>query len=603
MVEGVVTEGTLRTKWDKSSLVPEVAFVIFAVVISCLGMSYLPIIGEEPRRAEVAREMLAANDWLIPREQGEIYCSRPPLQNWLIAATAMVRGGFDAATVRLPSALATCATALVCFAFARYHLGPLAAVTSGVAFLTMGQTLTIGQMGETDALFAFFVGSALLIWYHGYMAPAKRMLFWGLAGLLTGLGALTKALQAPVYYLVCTVAFLVIEKNYRMLLSREYILSLLIIVVVTSAWTIPYYLAVGPQYTWRIWFGQVESRLATEGLVGHILRYPLETLVCMLPWSAFFLVFLDRRFRDFLHKWRPLVCYLTVSLLVTFPTVWLIPEAKNRYFLPLYPLAAVLVSVPWQSWVSAGPSQSLTVPPTVSRLLQALSAVILLSLLAVWPIWLGAIKIELITQSALTVDKLCVVTAVAAVTVILVRMARRINDQRAWMIALLFLGMALGLGHRLIIVPIQCGMLYSPESEIKQIAREIPNPEQLVSIGPIVARFRYFYPHPVKLLKEEEVTQVPPLGLEYFCLQGEWVRGARPVKKERNRPRIAFSYRNGYVTVLKLGFDWEVVRIIPLGRTLTRDPQPVAVIGRIRREGLSGSASPRAATQGNVHSQ
>lgn len=585
MLESVATGGASSAKEEKYSLLLEVAFIIFAVVLSLLGIESLPIIGEEPRRAEVAREMLATNDWLIPREQGEIYCSRPPLQNWLIAVIAIIRGGFDAVTVRLPSALATCATALVCFAFARHHLGRMAAITSGVAFLTMGQTLTIGQMGETDALFAFFVGSALLIWYHGYATPDKRTLFWALAGLLTGLGALTKALQAPVYYLMCTVTFLLIEKNYRLILSRAYVLSYIIILVVIAAWTVPYYLAVGPQYTWQIWCGQVESRLATEGLFGHILKYPLETFVCMLPWSLFFLAFLDHRLRESLTNWQPLVRYLVVSLLITFPTVWFIPEAKNRYFLPLYPLAAVLASVPWQYWVTGGTSERVIVPRLVWRLLQAFSAMILIALLAVWPIWLGAVKIELITQSTLSLDKLFIVTMLATLMVIFIHAAIRINDSRSWMCVLLSLGITLGHGHRLIIVPIQCGILYSPEPAIKQLAWDVPNPERLVSIGPIVARFRYFYPHLVKLVKEEEITQGPPSGVDHFCLEGEWVRRARPRKKETDRPRMAIAYRGGRVIVPKLPFAWDVVAIIPLGRTLTRDPQPVAVIGRIRQGG------------------
>ena len=40
-------------------------------------LDVLPIRGEEPRRARVAYEMLATGDWIVPRQQGDIYLSRP----------------------------------------------------------------------------------------------------------------------------------------------------------------------------------------------------------------------------------------------------------------------------------------------------------------------------------------------------------------------------------------------------------------------------------------------------------------------------------------------------------------------------------------------
>src|SRR4051794_31846340 len=38
---------------------------------------------DEGRYAEVAREMLAANEWVVPQLQGEAYLDKPPLLYWL----------------------------------------------------------------------------------------------------------------------------------------------------------------------------------------------------------------------------------------------------------------------------------------------------------------------------------------------------------------------------------------------------------------------------------------------------------------------------------------------------------------------------------------
>ena len=37
---------------------------------------------DEPRYAEVAREMLASGEYLVPHLNGEVYTQKPPLQFW-----------------------------------------------------------------------------------------------------------------------------------------------------------------------------------------------------------------------------------------------------------------------------------------------------------------------------------------------------------------------------------------------------------------------------------------------------------------------------------------------------------------------------------------
>ena len=39
------------------------------------------MVGEETRRGQVAVEMIESGDWIVPREQGDLFLSRPPLQN------------------------------------------------------------------------------------------------------------------------------------------------------------------------------------------------------------------------------------------------------------------------------------------------------------------------------------------------------------------------------------------------------------------------------------------------------------------------------------------------------------------------------------------
>ena len=50
--------------------------------------------------------MLASGDFIVPRQQGLPFLSRPPVQNWAIALVSLVRGKTDPVAIRLPSVLA-----------------------------------------------------------------------------------------------------------------------------------------------------------------------------------------------------------------------------------------------------------------------------------------------------------------------------------------------------------------------------------------------------------------------------------------------------------------------------------------------------------------
>lgn len=59
---------------------------------------------DEPRYAEIAREMAASREWLIPRLNGATFLEEPPLQHWL--AVAAGAGRVSAVSARVPAAIA-----------------------------------------------------------------------------------------------------------------------------------------------------------------------------------------------------------------------------------------------------------------------------------------------------------------------------------------------------------------------------------------------------------------------------------------------------------------------------------------------------------------
>lgn len=103
------------------------AVVLLAVAASLLMMVNLDNVDlsgpDEPRYAEVAREMVERNDYLVLHFNGKKYSDKPPLYFWLIAAFSRLSGGVNEVAARMPSALAGVGTALLAFGLAR--VGPV----------------------------------------------------------------------------------------------------------------------------------------------------------------------------------------------------------------------------------------------------------------------------------------------------------------------------------------------------------------------------------------------------------------------------------------------------------------------------------------------
>ena len=79
---------------------------------------YLPFLGvnawdgNEPIRVIIAKEMLKSGNWMIPILHGHPYFAKPPMLNWLIAASGSLFGSVNEWTSRIPSVLTMFLTVL-----------------------------------------------------------------------------------------------------------------------------------------------------------------------------------------------------------------------------------------------------------------------------------------------------------------------------------------------------------------------------------------------------------------------------------------------------------------------------------------------------------
>jgi len=150
---------------------------------------------DEGRNAEVAREMAASNDYLLPHLDGLPYLDKPVVYFAAAALTMEVLGPTETAA-RLPAYLFTLATIAVVVRFARRRWGPDAGWLAGLALATMPLVMAYARATIFDSTLAFCTSAAILAFWD-----ERPTLAWA----AIGLGALTKGPVAILIPLACLV--------------------------------------------------------------------------------------------------------------------------------------------------------------------------------------------------------------------------------------------------------------------------------------------------------------------------------------------------------------------------------------------------------------
>jgi 4-amino-4-deoxy-L-arabinose transferase-like glycosyltransferase len=222
-----------------------VALILLVLGVYFSRLTALPIRGEESRWAGVSRELTVTGDLVVPRQQGQPFLSRPPLQCWLIALAGQARGQIDLAVVRLPATLATLLTSLLCYAYARGFLSPVGALAAGAGYATMVQVLELGRVAETEALLTLCLSASLLVWHMGHVRGWPAAGTWMAAYTLVALGVLAKGPQPPVYFAASVGLYLLLTRKLRVLLSWQHAVGVLTGALVAGAWLVPFYWHMG----------------------------------------------------------------------------------------------------------------------------------------------------------------------------------------------------------------------------------------------------------------------------------------------------------------------------------------------------------------------
>ena len=327
----------------------------FGLILLVTLIIYIPSLGlpawdgNEPVRVIVAREMLKTGDCVIPVLHGKPYFVKPPLMNWLIAASGSLFGTFNEWTTRLPSVLISFMTGVVIYSMTAKWLSRGGRIFAAVATLSMAALIQKGSSAEIDSLFIFFVLFPLLIWINGYLGQRSPVVLWSVSLLLVGVGFLTKGPQAPAYFYLTVFAYLLMRKRLSFFFTKAHAAGVLIFVLVLVSYLFFVLKRIPVNEYMDMWIGQITQRAETRhfSFLEHFAGYPFRVIFSFMPWILFFLPAvmvkdLRKNLREVLKN--EIVLFSIVMISINFPLYWLLPNARVRYFLPAGPFFSIILA-------------------------------------------------------------------------------------------------------------------------------------------------------------------------------------------------------------------------------------------------------------------
>ncbi|MGH9568160.1 MAG: ArnT family glycosyltransferase, partial [Candidatus Angelobacter sp.] len=170
-----------------------------AVIAACaffffFGLGAFGLVGaDEPRYAQIAREMLARHDWIVPTLNGQPWLEKPVLLYWREMVAYSLFGVHDW-VARLPSATFAAGLALAVFFFVRRFRR---ASELDAALITISSVAVIGfaRGASTDMQLSAPFCVAMLAWWAWHDTGEKVWLAASYA--LLALGALAKGPVSP----------------------------------------------------------------------------------------------------------------------------------------------------------------------------------------------------------------------------------------------------------------------------------------------------------------------------------------------------------------------------------------------------------------------
>jgi 4-amino-4-deoxy-L-arabinose transferase-like glycosyltransferase len=316
---------------------------------------------DEPRYAQVAKEMADRGDWVLIHVNGKTYEDKPPLFFWLIAFSSFLWRGFTSFSVRFPSGLFGTLTVLLTFFLGRKLYGLRTGFLSALILATSFEFAYLSTRANIDATLTFFTTASLLFflqWYqHSKVEGGEKRDERSLSiyGFYIGMALATLA-KGPVGFilpLMVSLVYLLVQKDWKAMKRMRLLTGMALCFVVVLSWYLPAVLKGGQNFLNETLVHHTIDRFAKGSSHIRPIYYYLSNFpVDFLPWFLFLPGAMVYGFskrgkgvpKEFFFL---LVWFVAIFLFFSFSK-----GKRAIYLLPLYPAASLMVGRFWDDYLS-----------------------------------------------------------------------------------------------------------------------------------------------------------------------------------------------------------------------------------------------------------
>jgi 4-amino-4-deoxy-L-arabinose transferase-like glycosyltransferase len=337
---------TNRTRTDSLLLAGFCAFLFF------YGLGQFGLIGaDEPRYAQVAREMLERHNWVTPTLGGQPWLEKPPLYYWQAMLAFRIFGVRDW-VARLPAALDATLLVLAVYFFLR-RFRPGIELDGALILASSAGIVGYARAASMDIALAATFTIGMLAWW-AWRESRKRIhlaVFYG----FMALGTLAKGPVALFLAAVVIILYAATVRDVRPALKTLWVPG----IVLFCAIALPWYFAVqthNPAFFREFILEQNLGRFSQD-LYHHtepFWYYLPVTALALVPWTVFVIAAFVQRVRlwwrkrlpaeragDFEYQFSGFACCWLVVPVVFFS----ISQSKlPGYILPAVPAGALLLA-------------------------------------------------------------------------------------------------------------------------------------------------------------------------------------------------------------------------------------------------------------------
>ena len=337
---------TARTRTDILLLAGFCAFLFF------YGLGQFGLIGaDEPRYAQVAREMLDRHDWITPTLGGQAWLEKPPLYYWQVMLAYSVLGVSDVAA-RVPSGLDAALLVIAVYLFFR-KFRPGVEVDAALITASCAGMVGFSRAASTDMPLAATFSIGMLAWWA--WRESDKKIYLALFYVFMALGTLAKGPIAPFLAAVVVVLWAFLARELRSILRTLWFPGVILYLVAA----LPWYLAVqlrNPQF-FREFILEHNLARFSSNLYHHpepFWYYLPVAILALLPWIVFVAAALAESIRTWWAELESPAKQLDLPLQFRiFTACWLfvpivffsVSRSKlPGYILPAIPAGAVLLA-------------------------------------------------------------------------------------------------------------------------------------------------------------------------------------------------------------------------------------------------------------------